>query len=129
MGYRMTVHKKDGTVEQSENGKAVKALSPLVEGTSGVVVKDYSKRQVFHNLHPSLSKQVREQEIGDDLRSLRKEYTHSKGMSKKGTMKHVARIPAEIYWSERAERGYDNMRGPKNLKAICDKWNLNVSHW
>ena len=130
MAYRMTTHKKDGTIERKRvDGNSVSTFVQKHEGTRGVIVKGSKKREVFHNFHPSLSKQVREAELRQDLDEHRKEYTHTKGMSKSGTMKHVASIPPEIWWSERAERGYDGMRGHKNIKAICDKWGVNVSKW
>lgn len=131
MAYRINHHKADGTTTRTrvDGDVASSCTTQDCARFGGVIVKGSGKKFAGMNLHPSLSKQVREQEIGGQLNALRKEYTNSKGWTPKKTMKHVASIPAEHWWTMKYERGPEALRDTKELKRYCRDNGFNVSDW
>ena len=127
MAYRMIHHKPNGDVEMKRvDGKSESTFVRKWEGTRGVIVKDSTKRQVAYNLTGG-SKQKREAQIKKHLERTRKAYVDTKGFSKGKTMKHVASIPAEYWWSEKGERGPEALRDPKELMKFARDWDCMVS--
>lgn len=130
MAYRITHHKADGTTQRTRvDGKSVSTFAPQIEGTRGVVVKDSGQRFAAMNLHPSKSKYRRTRQIAAHLDDLRKDYTSTRGFSRYKTMKHVASIPPEYWYTEKWERGPNALRDPKELRKYCRDNGFNVSKW
>lgn len=130
MAYRIKHTTAAGTEYTHVDGDTERAFVPRYEGTRGVIVRASGERKVGYNFRAGRkSKHAREAEIRSGLDEHRKEYTHTRGMSRGKTMKHVASIPPELWWSEKAERGPTALRDPKELKRFCADWNLNVSRW
>ncbi len=130
MAYRVTHLKKNGDLERKRiDGDTESAYVLHYEGTRGVIVAQPRDRKVGYNFDKSMSKQVREGKIRDHLTELRKGYADTRGFSKRGTMKHVASIPPEFWWSEKAEKGPNALRDPKELKRFCQENDFCVSKW
>lgn len=131
MAYRMRHRKADGTttVTRVDGDIASSCTVDNFARAVGVIVKEGRARWAGMNLHPSKSKTVREQEIGGQLNALRNQYTHTRGWSPKKTMKHVASIPAEHWWTMKYERGPEALRDQKELRRYCTENGFNVSKW
>ena len=136
MAYRMFHKKADGSstykrkcVQDTDEDKMV----PNYSHTSGVIMgPDRGKKQVSYNFgggtNPSKAK--REAEIRRDLEIQRQESIRTNGMSKGGTMRKVASIPPELYYSEKFEKGAGCFSDPKDIKKFCQENDLiTVPKW
>lgn len=134
-GVKTIVHKADGTTEYTQVGpdgkkttwtKEVSSLSAAVHSKCGTV-----QRKVGYNFGPkyggTLSRKDSVDDINRGLNGLRSEYRSTGGMSKGGTRKHVASIPEELYYSEKAEKGPGCFSEPGSLMKFADKWGFRVS--
>ena len=123
--------KADGTLEITLTDGDTKTTyisdRPILDGPDVTV-----KREKFHNpgynLHPSGSAAVRREEISNDLNRLRSEYIHTNGMSKGGTMRHIARIPAEEFYYHKTQQGLGDghMQDKGELEKFIKKGNYQV---
>lgn len=137
MAYRMRHQKRNGDVSVSivagDTETPLYSRRQLHDGLQrsfGIVCKGGPrKKRVGYNFHPSMSAAKRNAEIKADLDRQRSECTSTKGWTKKKTMKKVASIPAELYWSHVAENGPGVFSDRKELKRFCHEWQLNVSKW
>lgn len=129
MAYRINHRKANGDTEYTRvDGDTSEVIVRRYEGTRGVIVKQGKVEVYGYNFRKGKkSKYLREREIRENLNELRNEYTHSRGFSRGRTMKHVARIPAELYWCEKANRGPQALRDPKELRRFCIDNDLMVS--
>jgi len=134
-GYRVIHRKADGTTEHSRVGADGKK-STYIQEVSSTAAAVHSKsgtvqRKVGYNFGDkyggTLDKKTREDDINRGLNSLRSQYRSTGGMSKDGTRKHVASIPEELYYSEKAEKGPDCFSEPGSLMKFADKWGFRVS--
>jgi len=134
-GYKVVHRKADGTKEFTQVGgdgerstyiQKPTSTAAAIHSKSGVV-----QRKVGYNFGDkyggTLDKKTREDDINRGLNSLRSQYRSTGGMSKDGTRKHVASIPEELYYSEKAEKGPDCFSEPGSLMRFADKWGFRVS--
>ena len=134
-GYKVVHHKSDGTTEFSSVGAGSdgRIITKDTDGSFAAIhVKSGTpERKVGYNFGEQYggtnSKAEREGHIRDGLNRLRAEYRSTGGMSKDGTRKHVASIPEELWYSEKAEKGADCFNTPEKIKKFCSEWGLNVS--
>lgn len=127
VAYRVTTHKANGDVEMKRiDGNSVTTFQRKWEGVRGVIVKTPKSRKVGFNLHPSGSRYDRVREVREGLEKTRRAYVNSNGFSQKKTMRHIASIPAEEWWSEKAESGPTALRDPKDLTKWCFEKGFNV---
>jgi hypothetical protein len=134
-GFKVICRKADGSTEFSDVGADGDRtiITKDQEGSFGAVISKAGKtrRKVAYNFGDkyggTLSKQKREADINNGLNRLRAEYRSTGGMNKSGTMKHVASIPEELWYSHKAENGADVFSDPKEVKRFASEWGFNVA--
>jgi len=134
-GYKVIHRKADGTTEFTKVGADGEKSSFIKEpGSTAAAVHSKSgtvQRKVGYNFGEKYggtnSKKEREDNIRAGLNHLRSEYRSTGGMSKDGTRKHIASIPEELWYSEKAEKGPDCFNTPEKIKKFVSEWNLGVS--
>lgn len=135
IGYKVIHRKADGTTERTKVG-ADGTKTSFIEEPCSTAAAVHSKsgtvqRKVGYNFGEKYggtnSKHDREADINRGLNRLRSEYRSTGGMSKDGTRKHIASIPEELWYSEKAEKGPDCFNTPEKIKKFVSEWNLGVS--
>ena len=132
MAYKLRHRKKDGGVRLEINdadGKVVldQDVKGALKGLRHVPKQAAYNFSRIDNNGKLLSAKARMDQIRDNLSLLRKHYNTTKGWTRGRTMKHVARIPAEIFWSEAAEKGPNWARDRGAVMKLADEWGCRLS--
>jgi hypothetical protein len=136
MGYVLKHHRRDGsceiTVDDCKGNRQTFETTQPVAISNRFGKKSKPTRKVSYNFRRKFSGKpnsaaARNAEIRSELEGLRNSYTSNKGMTKGGTMKHVARIPPEIWYSEVAENGPGLANDKSRMMKVVDDFQLRVS--
>jgi len=135
MGYVTHHLKSDGKTEstyQKDGEKYDLGSTDYVPNVIAQPSETRGKKEVKFNFDEAsgFSKTACEDKIRTHLRREKAQCLANNGMSKGGTMRKVATIPAEYWWAEKFEKGPEALRRPKELKKFCVDNNFNtVSKW
>ncbi len=134
MPYTIRARKADGSrvTERVASDGSRTIITRTASGGGGITVRNArGRRRVGYNFSGvidgvQVSKQEREAQIREGLRDLRRDYKHSRGMSKGGTRKHIASIPPEIWYGEAVENGPEAVQDRKHMMKVASKWGFKL---